>query len=85
MVAAYLVAAARPLRQTWPTLVAAGGLVACGGFFAGLRLDDPMLTSIGGPLLQAIGTIGVPVLVGIRSMAVMVRAATLGMDATGAP
>lgn len=65
MVAAYLLAVARPVRQTWPTLVAAGGLVACGGFFAGLRLDDPMLTSIGGPLLQATGTIGVPVLVGI--------------------
>ncbi|CAI9412276.1 sensor histidine kinase [Nocardioides sp. T2.26MG-1] len=65
MVAAYLVAVARPVRQAWPALVAAGGQVACGGYVAGLRLDDPVLTSIGGSLLQAVGTIGAPVLVGV--------------------
>lgn len=65
MVAAYLVAVAHPVRRTWPTLVAAGVLVALGGIAAGLRLDDPVLTTVGGPLLQATGTIGAPVLVGI--------------------
>ncbi|HEY0950387.1 sensor histidine kinase [Nocardioides sp.] len=65
MVAAYLVAVARPVRQTWPALVSAGVLVACGGYFAGLRLDDPALTSIGGSVLQATGTVGAPVLVGV--------------------
>ena len=65
MVAAYLVAIARPVRQTWPTLVSAGVLVAVGGVTAGIRLDDPYLTSVGGSVLQATGTVGIPVLVGI--------------------
>lgn len=65
MVAAYLLAVARAVRETWPALVAAGGQVACGGYFAGLRLDDPVLTSVGGSLLQAVGTVGAPVLIGV--------------------
>jgi len=65
MVAAYFVAVARPALRSWPWLVTAGVLVASGGVIAGLRLDDPVLTAVGGPLLQATGTVGAPVLVGI--------------------
>ncbi|HYF73726.1 MAG TPA: histidine kinase, partial [Nocardioides sp.] len=64
MVAAFLVAVARPALSAWPALVAAGVLVAAGGVAAGLRLDDPVLTTVGGSLLQAVGTVGAPVLVG---------------------
>ncbi len=65
MVAAYLVAAERSAKRAWVVLVCEGVLVAWGGITAGLRLDDPALTTVGGPLLQAAATIGAPVLVGV--------------------
>lgn len=65
MVAAYLVAVARPAGRSWVVLVCAGILVAIGGISAGLQLDDPLATTVGGSLLQAVGTIGVPVVVAV--------------------
>ncbi len=65
MVAAFLVAVARPSAPAWPWLVGAGALVATGGIIAGARLDDAVLTSVGGSVFQAVGTVGAPVLVGI--------------------
>ena len=65
MLAVYFVVVSRPAPGSWPVLVAAGALVASGGVAAGVRLDDPLLTTVGGSLLQAAGTIGAPVLVGV--------------------
>lgn len=65
MVAAFLVAVARPPQPAWPWLVGAGALVATGGIIAGARLDDAVLTSVGGSVFQAVGTVGAPVLVGV--------------------
>jgi signal transduction histidine kinase len=63
MVATYVAATSRPVRTLWPSLAAAAALVASGGVVSGLVTDAPAAELVGGAALQAVGTVGLALLV----------------------
>ncbi|WP_051551443.1 sensor histidine kinase [Nocardioides sp. URHA0020] len=63
MVATYVAATCRPVAALWPALVAAAVLVAAGGLISGAATDAPASELVGGSLLQALGSVGLALLV----------------------
>jgi signal transduction histidine kinase len=63
VVATYVAATTRPIATLWPALGAAAALVAAGGVVSGVVTDAPASELVGGSLLQALGTVGLSLLV----------------------
>jgi len=65
MVATYAAATTRPVSTLWPALGAAAVLVATGGVISGVVTDAVASALVGAAALQAVGTIGLAVLVAL--------------------
>ncbi|GAA4699178.1 sensor histidine kinase [Nocardioides conyzicola] len=65
MVATYVAATCRPVATLWPALVAAAALVTAGGIISGVRTDTEASAAVGGSLLQAVGSVGLALLVAL--------------------
>jgi signal transduction histidine kinase len=65
IVATYVAATSRPISTLWPALAAAAALVAAGGVVSGLITDAPAAEIVGGSVLQAVGTMGLTLLVAV--------------------
>jgi signal transduction histidine kinase len=63
IVATYVAATSRPISTLWPVLGAAAALVAAGGVISGLVTDAPASEVVGGSLLQAVGSVGLALVV----------------------
>ncbi|WP_141372050.1 sensor histidine kinase [Cellulomonas cellasea] len=81
LVAAFETAVEGPSPRRWPALAAAGVLVAAGVATSELRIGSVAAAAVVGGLVQALGTVGLPVLaaavVGSRREARTARADTL--------
>ncbi|GAA1942092.1 hypothetical protein GCM10009797_38960 [Nocardioides hwasunensis] len=65
IVAAFRASADAFVARTWVALSGAAVLVACGELVVQVRADAPVAQALGASLLQGVGTIGLPALVGL--------------------
>jgi signal transduction histidine kinase len=65
VVAAYVASTGRPVRELWPPLGAAAVLVALANGLGARSAGDPVGVVVGGAILQAVGTLGLTLLVAL--------------------
>lgn len=63
LIATYVAATTRPVSTLWPAVGAAAALVAAGGVISGVVTNAAASELVGGSLLQAVGTVGLALLV----------------------